>query len=199
MNNSDLEKLLKSASTPEPAPEFCEKLPGRVTAKLHWQSRRAEASEKMPNIFPQFAWAVTGAACLFIALAVWFSRDHKIWSPNTQMARAEKYLREVEQLFPNQVSAIVFDERGARLVLADKPDVPDSAPLYLKICGARGCQQFVTFSGQQIRVNGEDCDVLQDAAGNVLLVGKNLVWSSNSTRNKAGAYHIEARSLETSS
>jgi len=31
-----------------------------------------------------------------------------------------------EALFPNQLQAIVFDDQGARLMLADKSDVPNS-------------------------------------------------------------------------
>jgi hypothetical protein len=122
-------------------------------------------------------------------------------SPSAANANAlvEKCYRETEALFPNQVQAIVFDEAGPRVVLAEKADVPKSPPLYLKICGPRGCQEIVTFSGQQVRVNGDVCDVLTDAAGNVMLAGDHMFWSSQSVGTKAGRYRIEARTMETSS
>jgi hypothetical protein len=112
---------------------------------------------------------------------------------------ARKCFQEIQPLFPHQLQAIVFDRQGARLVLAETADVPVSPPLYLKICGPKGCQQFVTFSGQQIRVNGEVCDVLLDSQGNVLVVGGQLVWSSSKPAGKAGSYRIEAKLLITES
>jgi RNA polymerase sigma factor (sigma-70 family) len=71
-----------------------------------------------------------------------------------------------------------------------------SPPLYLKICGPRDCQRFVTFSGQQIRVNGDVCDVLSDHQGNVLVVGRQLLLSGSKASTRGGQYQIEAGALE---
>jgi hypothetical protein len=67
----------------------------------------------------------------------------------------------------------------------------------LKICGPDGCQRFVTFSGQEIRVNGEACEVLVDHQGRVVLVGRDTVWSGSESTGKAGNFRIEARPLGT--
>src|SRR5205807_3264137 len=115
------------------------------------------------------------------------------------LAEAAKYIREIEALFPNQLQAIVLDQKGARLLLADHSNVPASPPLYLKICGPYGCQRFVTFSGQQIRINDDLCDVLIDRQGNVLLVGRELLWSSSEPAGKARPYRIEAKPLGVNS
>ena len=82
-------------------------------------------------------------------------------------------------------------------MLAPEPNLPASPPLYLKICGPKGCQRFVTFSGQQIRVNGDVCDVLVDHQGNVLVVGRETLWSDAKAAARIGPYQIEARALET--
>ena len=84
-------------------------------------------------------------------------------------------------------------------MLAQEPNLPASPPLYLKISGPRGCQRFVTFSGQQIHVNGDVCDVLADHRGNVLVVGRQLLWSGSKASGGSGQYQIEARALESSS
>jgi hypothetical protein len=200
MNNSDLEKLLRSARVPERPADFWENLPKRVTAKAHWQTRRKKESSAQPRSRTSLAWAVCiAAACVLIVLPVWISRNRPVQPAGSQLAQAQKYFREIEQLFPNQVRAIIIDDKGPQLVLSDQANVPDETPLYLKICGSRGCQQFVTFSGQQIRVNGETCDVLLDAEGNVLLVGRQIVWSSDSATRDTGGYRIEARRLEHAS
>ena len=114
-----------------------------------------------------------------------------------QFTELQKCFREIEPLFPHQLQAIVFDDRGAELVLADAATVPASMPLYIKVCGPNGCRRFVTFSGQQIRVNGDLCDVLLDRQGNILVVGQQLAWSSSNPAGKAGTYQIEARPLGT--
>ena len=84
-------------------------------------------------------------------------------------------------------------------MLAQEPNLPKSPPLYVKICGPNGCQRVVTFSGQQIRVNGDVCDVLADHRGNVLVVGRQLVWSGARVGANSGRYQIEARVLDANS
>jgi hypothetical protein len=205
MNNSELDQLLKAASPPERAPELWDTLPKRITARLHWQPKRDAASLVEPRRFlllfqARVVWAL-GATVVGLAVAlVFFALPHpRRLHSGSQLATVGKCFREIEALFPNQVRAVVFDERGARIILAEQADVPDSPPLYLKICGPNGCERVVTFSGQQIWVNGDACDVLQDADGNVLLVGDNIAWSSASVNRDMGRYHIEARPLGTSS
>ncbi len=144
---------------------------------------------------PAFALGVA-AACIALGFLLGFWRGQRSPSHDPQLAEAQKYFQEVASLFPNQLQAIVFDQQGAHLVLAQEPNLPTSPPLYLKICGPKGTQRFVTFSGQQIRVNGDVCDVLADHQGNVLLVGRRLVWSGAQASAGSGPYQIEARPLE---
>ncbi|HYL94503.1 MAG TPA: hypothetical protein VET69_01770 [Terriglobales bacterium] len=138
------------------------------------------------------------AACLLLGFLVG-TRTARHTSADPQFAEARKCFNEIAPLFPNQVQTIVFDAAGAHLVLAEQADVPASPPLYVKITGPKGEQRFVTFSGQRIRVNGDSFEVLVDRQGEVLLVGKQSVWSSSDPRAKAGPYRIEARPLPTNS
>ena len=96
-------------------------------------------------------------------------------------------------------NAFVFDGDGAHLKLAPQPTVPTAQALYLKVCGPKGCQSYVTFSGQQIRLDGALCDVLLDHRGNVLLVGERLAWSSAGGSAKTGPYRVEGKRLEGTS
>jgi hypothetical protein len=203
MNNSDLERLLKSAEAPARSDEYWEQFPRRVTARTHWQTQPAgkplTESPRRPS--PAIlAWGLgLVSACIVVRLAIGFWRGRAPRQTALQLTQATKYYREIEALFPNQIRAIVFDDQGARLILAEKADVPNSPPVFLKVCGPHGCQRFVTFSGQQIRINGNECDVLMDARGNVLLVGKRFVWSSASLGSETSPYRIEAKTLKTSS
>lgn len=145
---------------------------------------------------PAFALGVA-AACLALGFVFGLWRAQRSPGSDPQFAEARKYFQEIQALFPHQLQAIVFDQQGAHLVLARKADVPASPPLYLKICGPGGCQRFVTFSGQEIRINGEVCEVLSDHEGNVLVVGRQSLWASTPTGARSGQYQVEARVLES--
>jgi hypothetical protein len=200
VNNAELNKLLQSAPVPDCPPDFWEQFPKRITTEIQRRSRRGAAVLEAPRKTPRFAWALgAGAICLLLALTLTLRHRQNANETTGQFAQLEKCYLKIEAMFPNQIQSIIFDERGPRLVLAQQADVPKSPALYLKICGPRGCQQVVTFSGQQIPVNGDDCDVLLDAAGNVLLVGREFVWSSASPNRNAGKHRIEAWALETHS
>jgi len=134
---------------------------------------------------------VGAITCLLLMLRPGSKADPK----SSQSASVEQIYREVATLFPNQVRAIVFEQAGTRLVIADEANVPSSPPYYLKICLPRGCQSVVTFSGQVIHVGGESFEVLANAQGQVMLVGNDRVWSGNTP---GSLVRVESRQLEAS-
>jgi len=196
MNDQEIDKLLKSARVPEESPEFCEELAVHVSRTLRQRQRRGERFAAEQPSFAIRNWAIGAAGVTGIALiALLASWDFGSSQSDNGFARAEKCFREVESLFPNQLRALVFGADGQHLEVSEKADVPDSPPVYLKICGPKGCQEIVTFSGQQVLVNGDLCDVLLDSAGDILLVGQKLLWSSGSPERALRNYRIEARSM----
>ena len=194
MNNDELNNLLKSAGLPARADGYWDEFPGRVRAKIQWQPQADAQSlpgrDRRPG-WPAWAFGLA-AACVVIGFGIGFWRGRSAGDTDRQFALAQKYYREIATLFPNQIQAIVLDADGPHLVLAQKPDVPDSTPYFVKICGSDGCHSFVTFSGQQVQVNGEKCEVLADARGQVLVVGDHAVWSEASP---SGAVRVVARPL----
>ena len=207
MNNDELDKILKSARVPERAGDYWEKFPDRVMAKLHWRKQNAEARQlarPRSSSFRFLRLPVFGAglavACIILGFGLGLRIGRQSIAPErAQLAEALKCYREIAGLFPNQIQSIVFDQKGAHLVLAEQPNVPASTPLYVKICGPAGCQRFVTFSGQQIRVNGDTFDVLVDRRGDVMVVGEQSVWSSSEPLHSVDGYRIEARPLPAQS
>ena len=211
MNDRDLNDLLKSASVPDRPAEYWGQFPARVTKEMmsrerqgaHLQARKSFAATELLRSWssalrlkPVVAFTLVPFICLGLVL-LWVN-VRKIGAEaasDAQIVEAQKYYHEIESLFPNQVQAIVLDQSGPRLVLAKNADVPQSTPLYLKICQPAGCQRFITFSGQQIQINGETCDVLLDREGRVLIVGRETVWSGSAPVGKAGGYRIEAKPL----
>lgn len=180
MNDSELEGILKAGPAPDRTPEFWKDFPRRITTKLHWQARRAAdpVPEKSRQV-NRLAWGLSiGMACLVIAFALSHWRGRR---PSDGLLQNEKVVWEVLAMFPNQVQAIVQDENGLSLSLADEPNVPSSTPLWIKICDGKQCRSVVTFSGQVMQVAGELVEVLADARGGVMLVGDHFFWSSQKT------------------
>ena len=166
MNNADLDKLLKTARVPERGGDYWQEFPKRVLRCLN-RARTPRVSRPRPQRAAAWAWGL-GLAAACVAAGFFFGfRQGRVGPEERQLAALQKIYREVAVLFPNQLRAIIIDEQGPRLVLAEKPNVPSSDPLYVRICQAKRCQTFITFSGQQIRVNGEVFDVLADGSGGV--------------------------------
>ncbi len=178
--------MLKSARVPEREPGYWEYFPKRVTTQL----RRAQRSR------PTVWWWAVGFATACVVLGFVVGRLYESTSRNgTDSSRrlaetaynpAEyvRLYREIATMFPNQVRAIVVDEHGVQLVLADKANVPDSPPVLVRACARTGCRSFITFSGQQVRMNGEAWDVLVDGRDEVVVAGRNV-----------GSYRVEGQVL----
>ncbi len=206
MKNSELDQILKSAPVPDRPGAYWDQFPRRVMAKTDKLRTHADAETNPPRTEPfwlrsHFQFATVGLGLAIIGLLLgfvlgfWQGRNLSITGP--QLAAARKYFQEIETLFPGQVQAIVFDQQGPHLVLAEHSNVPASSPLYLRVCGPKGCQSYVTFSGQQIRINGETCEVLLDHQDNVLLIGQDWVLSTAQAPAKRARYQVSARPLMT--
>ena len=174
MNDSELNKLLNSAKVPERSTEHWEDFPGQVVRSL-CSRRAAETTSAHPCRRPALAWGLALAACLVIGflLAPWRSANQA-----NVLLQNGKLVSEVVAMFPNQVQAIIQDETGLHISLSETPNVPQSQPLWIKLCDGKQCRWIVTFSGQVVQINGQSVEALADASGGVMLAGENFFWSS---------------------
>jgi hypothetical protein len=177
MNDSELDRILKAAKTPERTEEFWAQIPRRVTSRLHWKPAARETESR--HWFPRLAWSLTAlAACLLIGFMVGHWRGQRDSLAENGLLQNEKVIKEMLAMFPNRVRAVVQDDHGLHLVLSDKDDVPASTPLWVKICDGKHCSAVVTFSGQQIQVAHQDITVLADPDGKIILAGDSFLWSN---------------------
>lgn len=194
MTDVELKKLLQAAGVPEREPEFWAQLPRRICAKAQWQCSRNENGtlSSRPRAGAIWGWGFAGAAVLVL---VGFLLGN--WHGTTQVSallQNEKLLREVLATFPNQVQAITQDENGLHLTLAEEANVPQSQPLWIKVCEGKVCYSIVTFSGQTVEIGGRSVEALADARGGVMLMGEHFLWSSR--QSGAGArLQIQAAQL----
>jgi len=141
---------------------------------------------------PGVAWALATAACVLAAFGIgyWHGR-----AGATDPLLNVNLVRETLAMFPNQVRAIVQDEHGMKLILAEHGDVPVSAPLYIRVCDGQHCESFLTFSGQDIMVAGQTVTVLADTHGGVILAGDHFLWSETQQAQTTGHWKVEAKNL----
>lgn len=195
MDKSELDSILQKARSPQPPEEFWKEFPQQVARQLN--RFRPENQRVEHNWFPRLAWGFATAICILAAFAIghWRGRmETETISPKDVLADA-KVVRATLAMFPNQVRAIVRDEHGMQLVLADQPDVPTSTPLYVRICDGEQCSSLVTFSGQELEIAGQKITVLSDAQGGIILEGNKFVWSSTSRIYASSNLKIEAKPL----
>jgi hypothetical protein len=201
MNNQDLDKVLRAAPLPEPAQEFWNELPTNVHRGIERSERggrvgeRASVGNFLMRLRRLAAPVAFAAGCIMIGFFWGVRARHGEVVQAGELAEARACWREAAALFPNQLQAIVFDQQGSRLVLSDKPNQPVSAPIFLKLCDGKNCKRFITFSGQQIKMNEERFEVLIDSQGEVLLIGDAKVWKSSKQTTNLGAYRVFAEPL----
>jgi hypothetical protein len=203
MNNVDLDRLLKGANVPQPRPGFWDELPRNVQAVIDRGAKPMLREETVaPGILELlFRRAAVPVALVAICVAIGFLRPANSHWPAIhadELREARACWREAAELFPNQLELIVFDQKGSRVIVAERPNQPSSPPLYVKFCDVKGCKRFITFSGQQIEVNGEHFEVLADRQGEVLLVGDAKVFKGSKKASAFGAYSVVALSLTDS-
>jgi hypothetical protein len=192
MNNSELDAKLRAAREPALSADYQEEFPRIVLANL--RSTPGDNSRTHRAWFPRLAWGVTVAACALLAFAVgrWHGRME---SGNDILANA-KLIRETLAMFPNRIRAIVQDEHGLKLVLADQPEVPASTPIYVRIRDGKQSSSLVTFSGQEIQIDGLKLTVLSQPDGGIILEGNEFVWSSRDPVYTGRELIIEAKNLD---
>lgn len=200
MNNKELQRLLQQGRVPERPSDYWEAFPEKIVQALRRADHAVPRNER-PAGRPRWtlAWGAAFASVFLgigLLVGIRLGRDANLDAQS--QAELAAYLREIEALFPGQLQAIVFEKSGPRLLLSERPDVPRSAPIFVRICRNQDCRSYLTFSGQRVGVAGEEFEVLLDANGGVILLGEKAIWSSAGTRSARLPFRIEATLLERS-
>jgi len=135
-------------------------------------------------------------ACLVLGFALGLRKGQEVPAEAPELARHQKLFREVAGLFPNRLQAIVIEGGQVRLELSEAADVPTSPPLLVEICRGGRWRTFITFSGQQVRVNGDTYDVLYNADGQVIVAGPVAAWIGATELAGPSDVKVRARLLE---
>lgn len=195
MNDNELNRILKSAETPQRSKEYWDDFPGQVTRQLN---RTLSPPRHASRWLPRLAWG--GGLAAVCVLAGFIVGHHLAQTEsadaNGQLLQSEKLIGEVMAMFPNRVRAIVKDASGMQIVLSDAEDVPASTPLWVKVCQGERCTTLVTFSGQELQIAGQTMTVLADAGGGVILTGDRFAWASDGPKSGLQDLRIQAKPLQ---
>ena len=195
MNDAELNQKLAAARTPPLEPEYVADFSRSIRARLCEKAVR----DIQPSRKYSFWWLGSiGVAMICLLTALCFEHWHRHPASSQEIALLQngKILREVLTLFPNRVRAIIQDEKGVQLVLADQPDVPASAPLFVHFCTGTQCASVVTFSGQELNLAGRKVTVLGNDQGEIIVEGSRFAWSSAAPAQiSERGVKIEARNL----
>ena len=196
MNDSELNQKLAAARAPKLEGDYADDFSRTVIAGL--RPVPARTVSPMRHWLPRLAWG-TGFALVFLvvgfALGHWRGKTETAALPARDLLADAKVINETLALFPHRVRAIIQNKQGMQLVLADQSDVPDSPPLFVKICDGKNCSSLVTFSGQEVEIGGQKISVLADAHGGIILTGDQFVWSSMERNDLHNGLSIEAKCL----
>lgn len=194
MNNQELNDLLRRAHVPERTSEEWNQFARDTARRIHGSFTHESVKRSRIRHRAFAAWGVGFATvCVLLGFAIrhWHARRE---ARRDEIADARKLFSELSALFPNQIEAVILNEHGPRLILAEQPLPRDATPLFVRICGAKSCERVITFSGRRVPLNGQTCEVLLDARGNVIVAGERFVWTSADHTARAG-YKIEAAQL----
>lgn len=195
MNDSELDQKLKAARGPSLDPAYQQAFPHSVLAHLRSAplrpARPAPAGRRSWRF--RLVWAFSAAACIVIAFLA--GRWHGRWQNSRDVLADSKLIQQTLAMFPNRVRAIVRDQRGLNLVLSDHENVPASTPIYVRICDGAHCSSMVTFSGQEIQIDGQTLTVLSEANGGIILEGNGFLWENGKPLYAAKNLQIQARNL----
>jgi hypothetical protein len=194
MKNDELESILRKAQVPEISEESLEMFPRQVVADL---KRDVAPRRPLRYLLPSLAWSFGLAVCVVAVLVMvrWHGPKETSPAQSPDVLASAKLVHEMLAMFPNRVRAITEDANGLHLLLSDDDNARSSAPLYVHICDGKNCSSLVTFSGEEIKVNGQALTVLCEADGGIILEGNKFVWSSGKGLDAAPSYKIEARNL----
>jgi hypothetical protein len=115
MNNSELDKKLKSVPLPERAEDYWKNFP----AQVRWQLRRAApATEIRENWLPQLAWRFgVGFAYLIVGLLV---LNQPLKATSSVIFQKEQFVRRQLAALPRELRVLMADEHGLHYLVAEK-------------------------------------------------------------------------------
>lgn len=169
-------------------------------ALIAYQQRDTQHRDESATAHPRWGWYVAGSLALILGiLPLVFSGQHRPGAEN--LANDREVLRQMEQLFPNQIDAVVQRNGKTDLTLADSPGVGGAQPLVVVFQRGKESIRVLSYSGHRVCLDlggKANCfDLLETPNGGVILEGADRAWIASQHPVVQG-YSVRAQSLEAS-
>jgi hypothetical protein len=183
MNPNELDQLLRKIPVPQWDEQHWKDFPEAVTRRIKsgsnhgipWQSTGLTEARR------QWAWVWGGGLSTVAAMLLLFHLWKGTAPANEQLEQLRICFQQVAPLFPKQLEAVILTADGVQLQLSDRPVVPDSPALFLRVCPASNktsgsCTTAVSFSGRKIQLAGREFEILVNGKGEIFLLAEDGVW-----------------------
>lgn len=199
MNEEELKRLFKETSAPTVRLEAQEEAVRR--ARRAWEAaRRLPQDSGPPARLPKWKFprpvlaSLAGVAvfCLVASIALWKRADvpavvetaePESQTEPTNFEREKRVLREVEELFEGRVQFIVIKNGDATIEVAPDAVFGQQAVL-MELRRGGESWRIISFSGNtvELEIDGEvvEFEVLVAGDGEVIMAGRDFIWSSGS-------------------
>jgi hypothetical protein len=172
MNDEFLRQQLRGLSVP--APSETARSRAKHRALLAFQG--GDTGEDPSPVWWRRAWIRVAFVGLAAVAAVLWLRPH---AHGENLASDRQLLRQVEELFPHQLNAVVQAGGETNLSLSDAAEVGFDQPVLLIFKRQNDTIRVLSFSGHHVCVplnGGETCfDVLESSDGGIILAGETSV------------------------
>lgn len=196
MNDHDLDRILRSSPVPERDEAYWKEFPESVERRIRAGQRAVAPPQRS---WPRLRWLVGfGLSAAAVLVALLLLREKLPVAPaDEQLAPLQACYRQIAEMFPGQLQAVVLSADGVQLQLSETGEVPNSRPLFVRICGPSSrCATAISFSGQKIRLADREFEVLATGAGQIFLVGKEGVWLPGQAALNGETWRCEAGWLQ---
>lgn len=115
MNDSELERRLKSIPLPERSDDYWEEFPAQVRINL----RRAASQPVAENDWlPRFAWA--GALAVVLIAGAWCAQSQPVQNVALALSKNENHFRRQFAQFETKLRVLMRDEHGMHYLIVEK-------------------------------------------------------------------------------
>jgi hypothetical protein len=202
MKPHPLDSLLRSVPEPIVPEESREAFAQKVLHRLRSapeSGRNDHPAARLPwNPFRNLASGFATASALAIVgwgvhvgTSGWGGDTGMAFDPAETRAYREVW-KEFATLFPNQVRAVTFGPEGPRVILSDRPDLPETPGILVRLCSRDGCRTALTVSGQSVELGTQRLEVLGTARGEVFVTFDDSVWPLDRHSHRLSALNLES-------
>lgn len=174
-------------------------LPSRIDEAVLATARKRLAGLRRRVWIKRVSPILAAAACVaLVYLGIASSRRpieplQASHSTVTEEDEAAHILRELEMLFPGNLSAVTLDEGELQIELSETTRTEQNQAVVIELCKKGHCHEIITYVGQTIEIEGQPVIIHADPKGHIIFEGKEGLWMSGEAGHANPELNIRTR------